>query len=155
MQQLPNIRSVAIFFDASSEDCRKEAKSVIKKLSSEHIKVQALGFFNSKKPDMDFISDHNLYFATLKDFSFFFLPKSEEVKEFTNATPDMFFVYASTHTFPAQAVIELSRASLKIGFSGLWNHALDLTFEINSLNPKDLTKQVEQYLKNGQITVRG
>ncbi|MGM0377427.1 MAG: DUF6913 domain-containing protein [Bacteroidota bacterium] len=45
-------------------------------------------------------------------------------------------------------MVELSRASLKIGFSELWNNALDLTFEIPDFNPKELTKQIEKYLEN-------
>ena len=148
MQQLYKISSAAVFFDASSEQCRKESKALAKKLIANNVKVKSLGLFNSKKPELNFISDKNLYFGTLKDFSFFFLPKSEEITTFTGETPDMLFIYSSQPSFPARTVVEMSRASLKIGFAKLWDNALDLTFEIHNLNPKELTKQIDRYLKN-------
>ena len=148
MQPLSGISSAAIFFDASSEQCRKESKAMAKKLIAGNVKVKSLGLFNSKEPELNFISDKNLYFATLKDFSFFFLPKSEDITTFTSETPDMLFIYSSQPSFPAKTVVEMSRAYLKIGFAELWNNALDLTFEIHNLNPKELTKQIEKYLDN-------
>ncbi|MFW5754699.1 MAG: DUF6913 domain-containing protein [Marinilabiliaceae bacterium] len=152
MKPLSGISSAAIFFDASSEACRKESKALGKKLIANHVKVRSLGLFNSKNPELNFISDKNLYFATLKDFSFFFLPKSEEVTTFASETPDMLFIYSSQPSFPAQAVVEMSRPSLRVGFAHLWNNALDLTFEIHDLNPRELTKQIERYLDNMHVS---
>ncbi len=148
MQPLSEISSAAIFFDASSEQSRKESKALAKKLIANNVKVKSLGLFNTKEPELNFISDQNLYFATLKDFSFFFLPKSEEVTNLTKEKPDMLFIYSSEPSFPARTVVELSQASLKVGFAELWNNAPDLTFEIPNFNPKELTKQIERYLEN-------
>jgi hypothetical protein len=84
----------------------------------------------------------------LKDFSFFFLPKSPEVIEFISAKYDALFVFSTCKDFAAAAVLKLSNAGLKIGFAGINDDALDLTFELPGYEPDKLTEQIERYLKN-------
>ncbi len=146
MKKLSEIQKVGIFFDASSEKQRKAVKAFIKELNELKITTSALGFFNTHKPEENFISDRKLYFSSLKDFSFFFLPKSEEVREFTEQSPDALFVFAAGEAFPASAVVNLSRAHLKVGYSGLFGNALDLTFEISDAAPEGLIEQIKRYL---------
>jgi hypothetical protein len=146
MKKLNKLTDVGIFFDASSEQCRKTVKAFIKKLDSQKTNARSIGFFNTLKPEEDFISDKKLYFSTLKDFSFFFLPKCEELNDFVEKDLDALFVFSAEDSFPATAVIKMSKAKLKVGFSHLFDDALDLTFEIPSHQPEQLTEQIERYL---------
>ncbi|PWE00235.1 hypothetical protein DDZ16_07230 [Marinilabilia rubra] len=147
MKKINEIDSAGIFFDASSEECRKEAKSFIKRLKSKNIQTWSVGYFDTEKPDENFISDKNLYFSTLKDFSFFFLPKSDELKEFINRKVDILFVFSDNDAFPAKAVIKMSLAHLKVGITDTFDNVMDLTFEINGNEPKKLIEQIENYLE--------
>lgn len=147
LKKINDIDSAGIFFDASSEECRKEAKSFIKKLKSKNIQTRAVGYFDTRQPDENFISDKNLYFSTLKDFSFFFLPKSEEIKEFINQKHDILFIFSVNDAFPAKAVIQMSLAHLKVGVTDTFDNAMDLTFEIDGNEPRKLIEQIENYLE--------
>jgi hypothetical protein len=146
MQKLNEINEAGIFFDAASEQCRKTVKTFIKGLSAKNINVWSLGYFDIKDPEESFISDKFLYFSTLKDFSFFFLPKTEEVKEFIMRPVDILFVFSAKDPLPAMAVVKLSIAKLKVGIAGKFDNALDLTFEIEGEEPEKLTEQIERYL---------
>ncbi len=146
MKKLSEIEKAGIFFDASSNQCRKEVKSFIKQLTAKQVKVWSLGYFDTRDPDDNFISDKSVYFATLKDFSFFFLPKTEEVKEFTDRPLDALFVFSANNSLPATSVINSSIANLKVGFAGIYGKTLDLTFEIPGHEPENLTEQIIRYL---------
>lgn len=148
MKKISDLKNAGIFFDADSERCLKSVKTFIKKLQSQGTEVRALGYFNIIKPEKNFISDKTLYFSTLKDFSYFFLPKSEEVIEFTSAKPDALFVFSTCKDFAPTAVLKLSKAGLKIGFAGVNDDALDLTFELPGYEPEKLIEQIERYLGN-------
>jgi hypothetical protein len=146
MKKLTDLKNVGIFFDASSEKCLKEVKAFIKELNGQNINTKAIGFFNAKEAEDNLISDRKMFFATLKDFSFFFLPKSEELKEFTQNEMDALLVYSADDCFPATATIKLSKAKLKVGLSGKFDDALDLTFELANNAPEQLTEQIKRYL---------
>jgi hypothetical protein len=146
MQKLNEINKAGIFFDAASEQCRKSVKTFIKGLSAKNINVWSLGYFDTKNPENSFISDKFLYFSTLKDFSFFFLPKTEEVKEFITRPVDILFVFSEKDPLPATAVVKSSVAKLKVGITGKFDNALDLTFEIEGKKPENLIEQIERYL---------
>lgn len=146
MKKLNDLKNVGIFFDASSEKCRKTVKAFIKELNTLNINTVAIGFFNMPAPENNFISDKKLYFASLKDFSFFFLPKSEELKTFIQKDLDTLFVYSSDDSFPAVALVKQSKAKLKVGLSGRFDNALDLTFELPDQDPEQLTEQIKRYL---------
>jgi len=146
MKNMDAFAEAGIFFDASSEECRKTVKAFIKKLENRNIKTWSVGFFNTLEQEENFISDRKLYFSTLKDFSFFFLPESEELKEFIQRDLDALFVFSDEETFPATAVVKMSKAKLKVGFTGLFENAFDLTFEIPNHQPEQLTEQIERYL---------
>lgn len=146
MKKLSDLKNVGIFFDSSSEKCQKEVKAFIKDLNSQNINSRAIGFFNAKEAEDNLISDKKLYYATLKDFSFFFLPKSEELKEFIQNEMDALFVYSANDVFPATATIRMSKARLKVGLSGKFEDALDLTFELSDNAPEHLTEQIKRYL---------
>lgn len=146
MKKLNELKEVGIFFDASSAQCRKTVKAFIKKMEKSDIKTHSIGFFNALQPEENFISDKKLYFSTLKDFSYFFLPDSEELKEFIQMDLNALFVFSAEESFPATSVIKMSNAKLKVGFTGLFEDALDLTFEIPDHEPEQLTEQIERYL---------
>lgn len=146
MKKLNDLKNVGIFFDASSEKCRKTVKAFIKELNTLNINTVAIGFFNMPAPENNFISDKKLYFASLKDFSFFFLPKSEELKTFIQKDLDALFVYSADDSFPAVALVKQSKAKLKVGLSGRFDNALDLTFELPNQGPEQLTEQIKRYL---------
>ncbi len=146
MKKLNDLKNVGIFFDASSEKCRKGVKAFIKELNTLHINTWAVGFFNMPGTGENLISDKKLYFASLKDFSFFFLPKSPELKEFVERDLDALFVYSADDAFPATAMIKLSKAKLKVGLTGRFDNGLDLTFELPVQEPEQLTEQIKRYL---------
>ena len=146
LKKLTDIKTAGIFFDASSEDCRKTAKSFIKKLNAQKVQTWSVGYFDTKKPEENFISDNSLYFSTLKDFSFIFLPKNVELKTFINREVDTLFIFSKNDPFPAESIIKLSLAGLKFGFTDTFDNALDLTFEINEDDPEKLIEQIERYL---------
>lgn len=147
MTKLNEITTAGIFFDASSDKCRKEVKAFMKTLASKQVKVKAFGYFDTRKPEDNFISDKTVYFATLQDFSFFFLPKTGEVFDFLNNPFDVLFVYSNNDTLAASSVVKFSKASLKVGFAGVYDKSLDLTFEIPEQEPDKLTEQIERYLQ--------
>lgn len=147
MKKISEIESAGIFFDASSKECRLAARDFMKNLKSKDKQTWSLGYFDTKKPEEDFISDRNVYYSTLKDFSFFFLPKSDEIKEFISRKVDILFVFSVNDPFPAEAVIKKSGAHLKVGITGTFNNAMDLTFEINGHEPRKLIEQIENYLE--------
>jgi len=146
MKKVNEFKEIGIFFDASSEQCRKTVKAFIKKMEKTNINTWSIGFFNTSQQEENFISDKKLYFSTLKDFSFFFLPNGEELKEFIQKDLDALFVFSSDEAFPATSVVKMSRAKLKVGFARLFENALDLTFEIPDYEPEQLTEQIERYL---------
>lgn len=146
MKKISEIENAGIFFDASSADCRMAAKNFMKDLKSKDIQTWSLGYFDTKNPEEDFISDKNVYFSTLKDFSFFFLPKSDEVKEFISRKTGILVVFSMNDPFPAEAVVKMSCAHLKVGITNTFNNAMDLTFEINADEAGKLTDQIHRYL---------
>ena len=146
LKKIKDWEKVGIFFDASSKHCRTSIKEFIKKLQSEGKEVQALGYVETKKPEENLISDKTVYYSSLQDFSWFFLPQNKEVVSFISGKPDVLLVFTANNSFPTSAVVKLSDAALKVGFNGIFDNDLDLTFEISDPTPEKLREQIERYL---------
>ncbi len=116
-------------------------------LRKRDVDIKALGFFDSYKPEENFISDKTVYFATLNDFSFFFLPKTDDIKDFMTNPFDVLFLFSGKYSFSVESVVKLSPASLKVGPAGGFNSAMDLTFELANYEPAKLTEQIEHYMQ--------
>ncbi|MGQ1889821.1 DUF6913 domain-containing protein [Thermophagus sp. OGC60D27] len=146
LKKIRDWKKVGIFFDASSNQCRKTIKEFIRKIQSEGKQVQAVGYIETKKPEENLISDKTIYYSSLLDFSFFFLPKKEEIVSFISDKPDVLLVLTTNNSFPASAIVKLSKAGLKVGFSGIFDNDLDITFELSNPTPDMLIEQIEHYL---------
>lgn len=146
LKKIDDWKKVGIFFDISSKQNRTTVRELIKKLQAKGKQVQALGFIEAPQTEENLISDKTIYYSTLLDFSYFFLPQKEEVVSFVSDKMDVLLVFTTQYSFAAEAVVKLSKANLKVGFSGIFDNDMDITFEISEPTPEKLVEQIERYL---------
>ncbi len=146
LKAIEQVQNAAILFDASSESSYHQAREFTQQLRANHTDVKTLGYINEQQQKMPYISDQTIGFITLKDFSFFFLPHSSWIKEFVETPFDALFVLTDQNCFPLKGITHLSTAHFKVGFTGIWDGAMDLTFEMPNHNPNELVQQINYYL---------
>jgi hypothetical protein len=146
LKAIGQIKTAAIIFDASSENNYQQAREFAQHLIANQTEVKALGYIDGHKQQMPYIGDQTYCFVTLKDFSFFFLPKKPAIKELVVTPFDTLFVLTARSFFPLKAFTSLSAAHLKVGFTGIWEEAMDLTFDLPNHNSEELVKQINYYL---------
>ncbi len=151
IKTMDQIKTAAIVFDASSERCYRQTKLFEKQLSQNNTRVKVVGCIESRKQEMPFIGDQTSNFITLNDFSFFFLPSSHQVKELIATPFDALFMMSANNYFALKTMAHLSLAHFKVGFTAVWDDAMDLTFEIPDHNSEDLVKQINHYLSTIKI----
>ncbi len=149
LKAIGQIKTAAIIFDASSESGYQQARAFAQHMSAHQTQVKAIGYIDGHKQQMPYIGDQTYRFVTLKDFSFFFLPKTHTLKELVVTPFDALFVLTAKSFFPLKAFTSLSAAHLKVGFTGIWEEAMDLTFDLPNHSSEELAKQIIYYL--GQI----
>ena len=151
IRALDQLKTAAILFNASSERCYRQTKLFAKQLSQNQTQVKAIGYIESHKQVMPYIGDQTFVFITLNDFSFFYLPQSHQVKEFIATPFDALFILTANNYCALKTMAHLSIAHFKVGFTDIWDDAMDLTFEIPDHNSEELVKQINFYLNTIKI----
>ena len=142
---LQQIKSAAIIFEANKEENLKYVKNLIKFLPINTL-VNVVGFISGKRRNYSYIGDKVYNYINEEDFDFFMQPKTESIKDLINKQFDILFVLAYDYHFPIDLISGLSKASFKVGQSGVYEKNLDLFIETNKKDINYLISQITHYL---------
>lgn len=144
---LQTASTAGILYDASKPENLSVVKALMKELKSHQISSKVLGYIHANKRDDDYIGDDVYTFACKKDFSFFYKPKKEGVKQFMDEPFHILFVLTGEAFFPINYIGSLSKAAFKAGEANLNNEMFDIMIELKNGNDlKELKNQMVHYL---------
>lgn len=145
---LQNAKSIGIVYNSLRDEDVSSIKKIIKTYQNRNIKVDLLGFSNSKKIKDDQIGDKNNNFICLKDFNWLFQAKSELLKDYISKEFDILINLYTQEEFCVEYIIRSSLAKFKVGPAHLNKQMHDLM--IDSGERKDnilyLNEQIDHYL---------
>ncbi len=142
---LGNSNSFLIIFNAENSEnynAVKELKKRISELSAG--KVTIVGY-NNNGGNTDFISDSSNMFFTRDDFSFFYQPKSEDVKRLLDSSFDTMFMLSAQPVLPIVLLTRYINAAFKVGRNNVCN---DLDFMIDMPNETSIKVIGNQIIDN-------
>jgi len=147
IHNLQTAQTAGILFDATQTENLKTVKDLVSELKEFSIDSQVLGYINTTKREDNYIGDKVYSFACKKDFSFFYKPKSENIKKFIETPYHLLIVLVNEYQFPIDYIGSLSKAQFKAGRANIDNNMFDFMIELkdgNSIN--DLKKHILHYL---------
>ena len=140
------ITSIGILFDATSEETVKTINKIVSLIPS-HIKISALGYYNTKEPKEFQIDNQTLLFIGNTDVNWYFKPNSEKAVNFINTKFDVLMDFSSTEVLSLGFVLCESNAKL---IAGCYREESTYDFMIMPGNNDDkvyLFEQIVHYLK--------
>lgn len=147
LRQLTKSTSVGIVYEALRLS-RKELNKVLHVFESEGLKVESLGFVNDKELKAEHLNDRGDFFYCKKDLSFWYLPKSETVSQFTDKQFDYLINLDCQGLLPMQAVSAKSKAKIRMAkHFEQFSFAHDFMSETKVSSEWDLFEEIIKYIK--------
>ncbi len=144
---LQTAQTAGILYDADNPDNLKVVKELVNELKESGIKSQALGYISKTKREDNYIGDDVYSFVSKKDFSLFYSPKSESIKNFIDSPFHLLIVLTNNYQFAIDYMGNLSQAKFKIGRANIDNNLYDLMIEVtDDASISDLKKHILHYL---------
>lgn len=139
-------QSAGILFSSPDEHSFNAVKDFLSFLSSNDMKVYALGYVPSKKIPQQFLMRKGINFYCNTDLNWYYKPKNELVEQFINQDFDILFDLSINEYFTVNYVGSLSKARFKIGVQNS-NPYQDLVIDIKKNKSVDyLIEQIKHYL---------
>ncbi|HDR67576.1 MAG TPA: hypothetical protein ENN61_00845 [Bacteroidaceae bacterium] len=135
-------KSAYIIFDASSEGSFAVIKDFRKFLVSQNITCSSIGFVNRKEVPSQLLFWENFDYITKKEINWYNKPGGEIAEAFYKAVPDILFDLTFEPPLEVQFLVQLSKASFKIGRFTEDENDYDLM--INTADKYDLKYYVDQ-----------
>lgn len=124
---LASARTVAILFDANTEQARREVPEWAKKLEKEGKKVSLLGYFNLSKPPVETPA---FDFFIRKETRFNFQPTADKALSLLKAQPDLLVCLNPAELPPLEWLAAQSQAGMKVGLATELPNDFDLLFDL-------------------------
>lgn len=144
---LDTAKTIGVIFNGTNQQTYEIARSFIKYLMAGEIKVEALGFVNSKEV-LDFYSyQTGVSFFSKKNLNWYNKPKNPVIDEFIAKDFDILLDLTIETDFPIKYIVSLSKAKFKVGRLIEGADYLDFMIDI-SKNKKHiyLVEQINHYL---------
>ncbi len=144
---LNNAKNIGIIYNATNQTTYNTALKFIKYLQEKNIKVNSLGFVNSKEvlnfyetsSDVDFFSKNNL--------NWYGKPNNPNTNEFIEKEFDVLIDLSLVDDFPLQYIVALSKAKFKVGRYTTDEGYYDFMINVEEKKEIDfLIDQIKHYL---------
>lgn len=149
---LEKAKKIGILFNATHTVSFEIIKEFIKTLEQRKLKVDALGYVNSKK-----LIDHYLYrkgfdFFTKNSLNWYYRPVYDGVDKFIKQEYDILFYLGLEESFPLEYIVALSKAKFKVGRYFKPESFLDLMIDMEKENEvmRNLQMEVNKSKTPGQ-----
>ena len=142
-----NAKTVGIVFNATKQDSFDIAYEFVQFLEHKTIKVETLGFVDSKEVRDFYRETVNTKYFSKKNLNWFGKPKNENVEKFINKSFDILIDLSLIDEYPILYISALSKAKFKVGrLSGKVEY-LDFMIDISKKPEyKYLIEQIKHYL---------
>jgi len=125
---LESAKSIGIIFDTLDEKNHKIAKNFSEDLNKKGFQVSTAGWVNANEIP-DFGIAQKIIFYTNKDVKWNGAPNIPELMEFMNKNFDLLFILTNSNHLAIQYIVNLSKASCKVGSFSKKCEYLDLMIE--------------------------
>lgn len=140
-------KSVGIIFNATNLDNYEITKSFQTSLSQRNIKVEALGFVDSKEIVDFYTARKGFSFFCKKNLNWYSKPKNPVVDEFMSHKYDILIDLSLEDHFPIRYILSLTEASFKVGRFVEGDSPYDFMLDISKNKRLDfLIDQIKYYL---------
>jgi len=142
-----NAKTVGIVFNATKQESFDIAYEFVKYLEQKSIKVETLGFVDSKEVRDFYRETVNTKYFSKKNLNWYGKPKNENVEKFINKNFDILIDLSLIDEYPILYISALSKAKFKVGrFSGKSEY-LDFMIDISKKPQYNfLIEQIKHYL---------
>lgn len=138
---------VGIFFIAKEESDWLENKPFIDYLIEKKIKPRILVYLENKDLSYYYSQLQKVSYFTNEDLNWFYIPKSDAVKEFIETNFELLINLEIYTSFPSRYVIALSMAQMKVGLRSDKNPFHDLMIDLpEETKREDYFEQLKHYL---------
>lgn len=127
---LANAKTIGISFAVNNHEELERIRKILRRLSERNIQTFALGYLPVKKPNDFYLSQKSFNFFSDSDLNFSLVPDNVAVKEFVDTKFDILIDFATEDYFPMDYVLNVSKASFKVGWFGN-NQPFDLMLNID------------------------
>ena len=141
-------KNIGVIFNASQQETYETAKKYIQILSNkEGIKVNALGFVNSKEVLDFYKKTNNFDYFSRKNLNWYGKPNNPNTQTFLQTKFDMLIDLSLVEDYPIQYIVALSKASFKVGCVKTNQDFYDFMIDLgDKSNLKFFIEQLERYL---------
>lgn len=140
-------KSVGIFFDTSDTKSFQNIRDFSKKLKSQGISFEILGYINSDEIPGELLLWDDCNVISNKDLDWIFRPKDSITESFISKEFDILFDLSLNNFISSFYIVSLSRALFKVGKFSENDNDLDLMINIDQNNSVDyLIEQINVYV---------
>ena len=144
---LKDAESIGIIYKLHDAENYEEIRQFVKKLKAENKNVKTLGYINAKNTPQYWLPSVGFDYITKKSLDFFYIPKTNSAKKFTNEEFDILINLTVEDCLPIDYITGVSIAHFKVGInesrSGIFDFMINTK---NGLKHKDYIDQAYYYL---------
>ncbi len=140
-------RTAVILFDTGEPDSFPVIKEFRKFVQKSGIKCDAFGYVKEKEIPQEMLFWKNYSFITKSDLNWYMKPTGEAVDAFYSRNPDMMIDFTREVPLELQFLVQLSKASFKIGMFTEQENDYDLMINLSDKNDIGyLADQIKHYV---------
>ena len=140
-------QNIGVIFKTDSQSDFELVKHFLQFLSDHNNKVFALCFVDSKKVPDFYLLRKGFNFFSRAELSFFFIPKSQTIINFTEQNFDMLIDLSVDESFPVHYISAVSNAKLKLGKQKNSAEHIDIMIDVTKNNSvSQLIEGIKQYV---------
>ena len=144
---LERARYVGILFNGTNLDERKPVLAFAKRLKKEGKRVKLLAFMDNKADNSNFPFNN----FNRKDINWYYIPKSEDVRNFMEEPFDILINLELTPSPWMDYIPALSKARFRVGTADAAPEACDLMLDMSKgKGIEEFIRQTERYLEKMQ-----
>lgn len=150
---LESAHQVGVIFNATNQASYMKANSFAQTLIARGIKIQCVGYVDSKEQLVFFSGIKDMQFFSRKDHTCWGRPKDQTVNDFTEKPFDILIDLSLKESLPVQYVVGLSKAKMKVGKlskNGFYDMMIDISKEPTLDN---YIKQLGTYLNMFKVNI--
>jgi hypothetical protein len=146
---LEKAKKIGVLFNATHTVSFEIIKEFIKTLEQRKLRVDALGYVNSKK-----LIDHYLYrkgfdFFTKSNLNWYYRPVYDGVDKFINKEYDILFYLGLEESYPLEYIVALSKAKFKVGRYLKQESFLDMMIDMEKEN--EVMRSLQQEINPSKV----
>lgn len=143
---LKDAKSVGLIFHSRDEVSKRIAHDFAQTCRANKAHLHVLGFNHKRVSEENLISDSSHTYITKSDFSYFYQPKSDNLKEFINQPFDILLViYPKNHIY-IQSIVTLSKAKLIVGNEQMNHNYFGMSIDCDPLDVEATFNNAITYL---------